>query len=145
MCLFVDKKYRKTAVNDSGYVEYSMPEPLVAEEDIHIFKVLHVRPNARVETPYTLYPVKFDKKNRCILEAELNPQWFARGVTVVREGIHGYVNRFAADKEALILNRGTSMTCPTSVYQAIIPRGTKYYIGDNEDIVAEKMVIIKNI
>lgn len=58
---------------------------------------------------------------------------------VVEKGIHAIVNssdaRYAKALEGLTRNK---------MFEAVIPKGAHYYIGDMGDIVADKMIVYKN-
>ena len=51
----------------------------------------------------------------------------------VHQGIHAYT-----DKSSLLLNE------KNAVFEAVIPKGAHYFIGAENEIVADKMIIYKN-
>lgn len=60
----------------------------------------------------------------------------------IEEGIHA----FRGTRVWYTKYFKSSTVCKTDVFvKAIIPKGTKYYVGKNYDIVAEKMIITKEI
>ena len=119
MCLYIDKtKHRRGIIKT--YCK-------IAKEDICVYKLLRYVPFRGYYTPFRYKPVIFNE-NMCTLKADK-----FKGTTTLNEithGVHAY------------------LYCPNSdFYQdfnAIIPKGTKYYLGKNGDIVAEQMLIFRN-
>lgn len=113
--------------------------PLVAEKDIEVAKNLVHRtiPSIRYDegyyTPYQMYPVNFNKKGVAVLKTEhMNLYFHTYGdEAFVKQGIHAY-RRVTRDLSCL------------NLYRAVIPKGTKYYLGYGNDIVAEKMIIYQD-
>lgn len=106
-------------------------EPLIAMEDIKVFKHLEKR-LFTLNAPYrgTIYFFNFLSFNKRIIrakfkESEINSKY------IVDNGIHAYIS----DK---------SYSLSKTLYNAIIPKGTRYFInyGDNE-IVAEKLIVYR--
>ena len=107
----------------------------IAEKDILVFKCLDYR-CGEYATSYRYYPIRFDSDNKAELSAEIQKGDFDTILT----GIHAYRNLGYATNIAY----SYYLLFKTKVYYAIIPKGTKYYIGEHEDIVAERMIIFKN-
>ena len=125
MCLIVKKRWHKDG------------KPLIAEENIPVFKVLRKDTRRGLETPFFEYPIVF-KDGKAILESELvgfEPRRYNDSYTCYK-GIHACLDRLSS----IALKR----RCPGGnglVYKAIIPKGTQYLIGINGDIVSTKMII----
>ena len=136
MCLYKDKKY------------HPHNHPLIAEEDIVCYKRLWVRCDNRIVTPHTHIPIPIkclqkNKRKRVPFKAEiLNKFRFIwRHVlgfgNIVEDGfIHTYssmpshYNVFWGDR----------------IFQCIIPKGTKYFIGeDGEEYASEQIMFGKRL
>lgn len=131
-------------------------EPLVAEEDIKVVKYLMkpsvayysawddatgkliVKKEERVlRTPFMSEPVKFDENDECVMTAPELKHEHDCDKWIVEEGIHAYIGT-----DAFTFLQFISDCAP---FHAYIPKGTKYYLGNEGDIVAEKMVIKNEI
>ena len=119
MCLSINKKFHKNN------------KPLKAEKDIRVYKCLDIQ--FGITTPFMYHPIKFDEEGKCILTSgELKPT----SEDTINKGIHAYRTK----NDAII----TCLMFPetgTTAFKATIPKGTKYFIGNNGDIVSEKMII----
>ena len=115
----------------------------IAEKDILVFKCLDYR-CGEYATSFRYYPIRFDSGNKTELSAEIQKgdKQYVDGeyFDTILAGIHAYRNLGYATLIAYSYN----MLFNTNVHYAIIPKGTKYYIGEHEDIVAERMIIFKN-
>ena len=123
-------------------------EPLVAEEDIEVVKYL-MKPSVAyysvvyyttskqeervLRTPFLNEPVKFDENDECVMTAPELKREQDYDKWIVEEGIHAYIGT-----NAFTFLQFVSDCAP---FHAYIPKGTKYYLGNEGDIVAEKMVI----
>ena len=106
-------------------------KPIILDEALKVFKYL-VR-NKKIfkpkyKTPYwdKCVPFLFGK---CTLTSNMDgPEPGGK----IRKGIHACVDS------------DYYMSQSYREFDAIIPKGTKVYFGDNNDIVAEKLIIYKN-
>lgn len=157
MCLYVNTKYHSPDA-DVGYV------PKVADRDILVYKVLHMD-GAFYYTPYAGFPVYFDSgraelvPRRSVYDpdgtlkldaepASLSARLDFAGCLCVEYGIHAFTMKLAA---ALAQDRlkgidAMNELCggPESDYvlcKAIIPKGSKYFVGEDCDIVSDRLVI----
>ena len=120
MCLAIDKGFHKNN------------EPLIAERNIRVYKCLDMD-QFGITTPFMYYPIEFDEEGKCILiskKLELTSQ------DTIREGIHACRTKKAAEFICFMFPEAG-----TTTFKAIIPKGTKYFIGNNGDIVSEKIII----
>lgn len=124
MCLTIDPKKHRFWFNH--YV------PKVAQEDILVYKSLFLREEGYV-TGCRAYPVTFTD-GIAVLEATIVVEKCPyRSATkwhkdrVIGPGIHSF---------------HTSPFCLRTNF-AIIPKGTTFYVGDNNDMVSEKLVIFQ--
>jgi hypothetical protein len=147
MCLEISTKYHGNP-----------KKPLIAEEDIEVVKYLKkpcIVAYSSVDfatgksikkwreevlcTPFMNEPIEFDENGECILKSGTIIPVFESCINayIVEVGIHAY----RKEMDSLSLQ----FTPPCTPFRAYIPKGTKYYIGENDDIVAEKMVIKNEI
>lgn len=104
------------------YHKYQL-EPLIANEDILVYKRLnHYGKSKDYYTPVMDTIVNF-YRNKAILQDN-----FGLWNGCVEEGIHSYY----VEKEN-----------PFGMHYAIIPKGTKFFIGCDGDVVSEKLIIYK--
>ena len=130
MCLVKDKRY------------HVFNRPLVAEEDIVCYKQLYVNCNSEIVTPYTNIPVptkciQKNKKKRIPFKAEIVNKWkfIWRHVfgfsNVVADG---FIHTFSSAPLYQSLGWGDR------VFQCIIPKGTKYFIGLDGEYASEQII-----
>ena len=128
MCLTVNKHYHK-----KGY-------SLVAKEDILVYKLLERRLYV-YRTPFRRFLINFSnngifqyKKTKMgkvyILGAHLNS-------AEIEEGLHAYV--FKSDA------RENKDDYANVLCRAVIPKGSRFFIGIHRDIVSNQLIVFKNI
>lgn len=147
MCLVIDEFTHRGD-------DYNL-HPLVAEDDIIVYKVL-MRPAWSSEdlkptdtdayvTPFREMPIKFVggkfeyiRDMKCVHDIGME-------VTVITEGCHSYRECYWAE---YVVNRcntrgyksGTHRVM--TVHGAIIPKGSKFYIGSNDNnLVSDRLII----
>lgn len=134
MCLIKDKKH------------HPFNRPLVADEDIVCYKVLFqyfIDSPYILRTPYQLQPVRIQVYLDYQIpftawdEYEFRSFWrhklgFSR---VVESGfIHTYRD-----------NHSTPLGKKELVFKCIIPKGTKYFIGVDNDYASERIIFLEEI
>lgn len=101
--------------------------------DIKVYKMLCDRDPNDIKTPYQKTPVLFKDgvADLQINDEDLKPTILEH----VHQGIHSYSS----------LSECRKMSCvfTYSVYYAIIPAGTPFYVGKREDVVSSKLIIFK--
>lgn len=117
-------------------------EPKVAEEDIVVYKMLDtfvtLDGGTGYRTPYYNYYLSFNKRGSVTMRAKMRPQVYGNGVQArIERGIHAFRKEAKASNVA-------SQYIWTHVFKAVIPAGTRYYEGDTEDIVADKMIVFRD-
>lgn len=123
MCLTV-KKYKKES---NAKRALKTLRPKVADYDILVFKSL--RPNGR--SPYQNYPYICGKKVKSRLNIKV--KW---GEIIVEEGLHAY--RLKKDANYYSFSND-------QVFPAIIPKGSKYFIGQDKDIVSNQLIVYEDL
>lgn len=129
MCLTISKIHK----NNNN-------KPFIAEKDIIVFKALdHYDLNNRKKvfcTPYQYYPIDFID-GKCVMKSDLYMK-SESNCYFVSIGIHS----FRDEESAKVTCAGFPETKMTK-HWAIIPKGSKYYIGDNNDIVSDNLIIFR--
>lgn len=112
-----------------------------AQTDIHVFKVLEPRfSGGRYITPFFFTPVNFNPQNIATMKSELLEVYDDDSETnVVRIGIHSFVNLKAVENYDFNRFSNTYHFC-----NAVIPKGARYYIGVDDDVVSDRLVIFEN-
>ena len=151
MCLYINTYFHENNVFGSLHTEQmeynganfnQVPKPFVAKTDIHVYKVLekhHSEYGNTYKTPYMEAPVAFVKYDKGMSISKM----LSFGFTFefdnffhrysVKKGIHSYL-----EQTSLNLLKTT-----WSHKHAIIPKGTKFYIGTHRDVVSEKLIVFE--
>lgn len=124
MCLYIKNTHKK---NTKGiYI------PNIATKDVICYKWLD-KTEKGFKTPFRNVLVKIPS----VMKAKLGiSRWF--GHQRINKGIHAYVKK----KEISTDLRGED---DAILVKCIIPKGSKYFEGTNNDIVANNMKLIKII
>lgn len=113
-----------------------------ADSDIMCYKVGEVSLNGII-SPCEFFFFEFDKlytdqKPEMITECE-------EGHKMIEAGFfHAFADEIVAFKEAEGLNGWCGFSKKYKVFQAIIPKGTKYYKGLHHDICAKSIKILRD-
>lgn len=143
MCLRIDQKFHYKMVHnvEEGNEDVKVPKWAVAKTDIVCRKrlVRNVR-TGKLITPYQSAEVQFDEHG----VAELKSNYNFRGL---RMSVHETSNACFFDVyEGIHALRTAEHYHPSDdeIYYAVIPRGTKFYVGTWDDIVSERLLIFKD-
>lgn len=106
---------------------------LKAETDILCYKCLDKNEDGEYCTPFTYFPIEF-VGGICEMKSRLY-----RDKKCVNVGIHSYalIDKAEELKEDFYDKDGTD------IYDAIIPKGAYYYIGKEDDIASNKLIIFE--
>ena len=126
MCLIVDKYYHHYGGKNEG----CLLTPLIAEEDITVFKVLSLR-DGMITTPYQAMPVTFNDKGTFEYTAGFEWDDKEKGISC---GCHAYSSFGRA-----LMTSETFVSLYT--YKAVIPKGSKFFIGKFGAIVSNRLII----
>lgn len=134
MCLIINRLYHKAGGENDDY----MPCPLTAQEDILVYKLLLHLPWGGAYTPYQMMPISFldgryyyDSTFTFALNLEQQDD-------CVIKGCHAYHSYDSAEW----IDNGTFNS---RIHRAVIPKGTKFYVGRFGDIVSEKLIVINDL
>ena len=125
MCLF------KSIIHNKDY-----SKPFIAEKDIVVYKALehcNIFELKYFYTPFMNYPIVF-VDGKCIIFSVLK----TNSSHYVGEGVHAFLN-----EKMIKINELFPLTKKIVKHWAIIPKGSKYYIGTNEDIVSNELIVFK--
>lgn len=106
---------------------------LTAKTDILVYKCLDFY-GINYCTPFMYMLVNFNNGR-----AELKSQLIKTDKNCVEIGIHSYFNK----NNAVATSRLFHATHGTSTHYAIIPKGSRYYIGKDDDTASERLIIFR--
>lgn len=137
MCLCIDLKYHKRKNNRAI--------PLVAEQTIFVHKMVEKDDNNHYYTPYNYMPINFDDEYGMFFYKTTRFSYYNDGCSstiYINKGIHSFTDIEEAESN----NKYFSCLCGADVriYNAVIPKGSKFFIGRNGDIVSSNLVVFKN-
>lgn len=135
MCLIKDKRF------------HPFNRPLIAKEDIVCYKQLYLNCANILITPCTYFPVptkcvQKNKRKRVPFKAEILNKFefilkhvlgFSNVVT------DGFIHTHSLTVSYCELSRGDS------VFKCIIPKGTKYFIGEDDDYASEQIIFVEQL
>ena len=135
MCLFVNSGFHK--------VKNNKPIALVAKQSILVYKVLEVE-GKHYHTPFEYMAINFDdeygmffyKTTRFSIDVHNKYTYF------VSKGIHSYIDFDEANYTNARMKH--LYYSNANIHYAIIPKGSKIYIGLDGDIVSSNLVVFKN-
>ena len=140
MCLSVNLDFHK--------VKNNKPIALVAKQSILVYKVLEVE-DKHYHTPFEYMAINFDDEYGMFFykttRFSINRTYFySEGHTAydVLRGIHSYINFDEADYTTDYMKN--LYDSKPNIHYAIIPKGSKFYIGCDDDIVSSNLVVFKN-
>ena len=118
-------------------------KPLVAERSILVYKMLEryagKKYNSLYHTPYMGTPINFcDEGDNMYFYKTTRLQ---KDSIYINKGIHSFSDKKTAIDEVNMYNEGELYRM--SMHYAVIPKGSKFYIGDDGDIVSTNLVVFK--
>lgn len=136
MCLSVNLGFHK--------VKDNKPIALVAKQSILVYKVLEVE-GKHYYTPFISKGINFDDEYGMFFykttKFSINRAYFFGQYHYdVLRGIHSYFDFDKANgTNGYLKNFGIS-----NIHYAIIPKGSKFYVGSNCDIASSNLVVFEN-
>lgn len=136
MCLTINTDIHTERVRYRNFKK--MPKPFIADKDIYCFKYLTRSGNFDIKffTPFFCEEVVFDAKGMAVMESDVKKRKYPFSIwsEVLNEynvdnGIHSYT---------------TQTPMAAIVFDAVIPKGSMYYIGQDNDLVSEKLIVFQN-
>ena len=144
MCLSVNLNFHK--------VKNGKPIALVAKQSILVYKVLEVK-GRHYRTPYMSKAVNFDdeygmffyKTTRFSID---RVRFFYQGREyreyLVARGIHSHIDLAKANCTISYIKILCDLNAIPNIHYAIIPKGSKFYIGAEGDIASSNLVVFEN-
>ena len=142
MCLSVNLGFHK--------VKNDKPIALIAKQSILVYKVLSSTDGVHYHTPFQYQSINFDdeygmffyKTTRFSFDKEyLSKRNYKH---LVARGIHSFANLDRANYDKIYFEIMSGSTTTTHIHYAIIPKGSKFYIGSNCDIASSNLVVFEN-
>ena len=141
MCLSVNLGFHK--------VKDNKPIALVAKQSILVYKVLRIE-GKHYYTPFIAKGINFDdeygmffyKTTRFSFDKEYLSKHNYKHLVV--KGAHSYVNLARANYDKIFFEILSGSTTTTHIHYAIIPKGSKFYIGNDSDIASSNLVVFEN-
>jgi len=104
------------------------PEPKTADKDIVCYKLLLQTSDGNFTSIVRNYPWSIHEP----VESKLGPR--SLRFDEVEEGLHAYMTLEAAEKSTFCFDR---------IAKAVVPKGSRYYLGTNDEIAADHMELTK--
>ena len=122
-------------IGTNNSISRSLPEPLVAEQDIKVFKILW----DNLASPYMDYP--YNANTRYHIE-DMHPTFLYTNYRdysqyIVTVGLHAYQSLKEAESCAIIF---ADEYRNVIIVKMTIPKGAHYYIGTVGDIVSDTLI-----
>lgn len=119
--------------------------PLVAEHSILVYKILErymgKKYNNQYHTPYMGTPINFcDEGDNMYFYKTTRLQKDLTN-TYISKGIHSFFDKKTAIDDVNTYNEAELFRM--SIHYAVIPKGSKFYIGEDGDIVSTNLVVFK--
>ena len=134
MCLITDNYYHKKD-------KFNNVKCFVAEEDILVYKCLDCK-NGEFRTPFQYMPIVFTKGKYIYTNVYMKKKTFCKMDEggYVWSGIHAYrtMSRAFAVSKSYYEFDGTYM------HYAVIPKGSNFYIGNNDDVVSNNLIVYRD-
>ena len=132
MCLYIHPRYHKKNI-------FNRYKPLVAKEDILVYKWLHPIGSIYI-TPFLYERVLFSCGQALLSVKKFKVFYKSSCLSSVKQGIHAKtVSEKHLDEEYL---HGIKEIAKEHL--AVIPRGARFYIGDEQDVVSDKLFIYES-
>lgn len=137
MCLCVDLNYHK--------VKKEKPIALVAKQTILVHKMIEID-GRKLFTPYSCMPINFNDDEYGMFFYKTTRFSFDRSYWDERYYVIKGIHTFAEIEDAEDSLRFLSTNCGSNVklYNAVIPKGSKFFIGKDGDIASSNLVVFKN-
>lgn len=134
MCLIISKYIHPK----SG--KFGQINCLVAQEDILVYKCLDCT-DGEYCTPYREMPITFNKGKYAYKKVGMREHFYCGSgeTTSVDFGIHSFGTKGAAIETCKMFH----VQSGTSMHYAIIPKGSNFYIGIDEDVVSNNLIVYR--
>lgn len=127
MCLIISKVYHKK--DKSNRIKH-----LVAQEDILVYKCLDCE-DGEYCTPFQFKPIIFTKGKYVYDKVDM--------LDCTEESIEVGIHAYTIKKRAIKVSESFNYLNGTSMHYAVIPKGSNFYIGRDEDIVSNNLIVYR--
>ena len=132
MCLYIHPRYHKKNI-------FNHYKPLVAKENILVYKWLHRIGDIYI-TPFLYERVIFSCRQALLSVKKFKVIYISRNIAHVNQGIHAKtVSGKYLDKDYL-----DGIKRVAEEHLAVIPKGARFYIGDEQDVVSNKLFVYES-
>lgn len=132
MCLYIHPRYHKKNI-------FNHYKPLVAKENILVYKWLHRIGDVYI-TPFLYERVPLSCGQALLSVKKFKVIYFSGDIVSVNQGIHAKtVNEKHLDKDDL-----DGIKRFAEEHLAVIPKGARFYIGDEQDVVSDRLFIYES-
>lgn len=133
MCLIVSDFYHKK--DKSNRVKC-----LIAQEDILVYKCLDCE-DGHYCTPFQYMPIIFTKGKYVYGKSDMDESIYCgKGE---RAGIYAGIHSYGTKAAAIATSRSFHYDDGTSMHYAVIPKGSNFYIGIDEDVVSNNLIVYR--
>lgn len=134
MCLITSNYYHKKDKN-------SNVKCFVAEEDILVYKCLDCKDGAFC-TPFQYMPITFKRGKYIYTKVYMKEKAYCgmNEYGYVYSGIHAY----RAKIKAYAVSKSFYDFDGTYMHYAVIPKGSKFYLGNDDDIVSNNLIVYRD-
>ena len=135
MCLITSNYYHKKDNNRNV-------KCFVAEEDILVYKCLDCE-RGEFRTPFQYMPITFKRGKYIYTKVNMKKKAFYNEMSegaYVESGIHAYRTMI----RALAVSKSFYDYNGTYMHYAVIPKGSNFYIGKNDDIVSNNLIVYRD-
>ena len=141
MCLSVNLDFHK--------VKSNKPIALVAKQSILVYKALRIE-GKHYYTPFREKSINFDDEYGMFFykttRFSFDKEYLSRHnyKHLVARGVHSFVSLDRANYDKIFFEIMSGTTTTTNIHYAIIPKGSKFYIGNDCDIASSNLVVFEN-
>lgn len=114
-----------------------------AERPILVYKILIDSGFFTKLTPFMDFKIKFKLGRSQEYVSNFGKSVYkssSETIIEINEGLHAMCNKCIAK---VVSNNLSCRNIKTKVYYAVIPKGAKYYVGTNHDIVSDRQIIFR--
>lgn len=122
------------------YINHPDGKPCISTRDIHCYKIYFIGESSPTKQ-YLLSPYRSER----VLSTTITAKPFFQSISesgIIDYAIHAYYSIFNTRFALITFHQNNPRY---KIFTMCIPKGTKYWIGENGEIAAEKMVFVTDI
>jgi len=123
---------------EKSYIHKELNKPFIAKNNIIVYKALDAKKYDGTKctcTPYMYLPIVFFE-GKCVMNEpnmEINGEY-------IYKGLHSYTT----EKRCKITCDEFHHETGTRKFWAVIPKGSRFFVGNEHEIVSDNLIIFKN-